>query len=205
MITGKILSINPNIAPLFNEKPIIAFGKNTNLRKLLCKHKLHNNKPIIQKEKKIGRCQPCLSRANNKCCKQMTNTDHFTNRKNGKKFYIYHNLNCKSQNVIYLIECSLCNYRPYIGKSEPPSNLRTNNHRSDSKKQNSTPVDQHFSTPGHNFTKHAMITLIEKLENTTYMSEEEVTTFLEKRENFWMIKLETLIPDGFNQELNFPR
>ena len=65
----KILSINPNIAPLLDEKPIIAFRKNTNLRKLLCKHKLHNNKPIIQEGKKIGRCQPCLSRANNKCCK----------------------------------------------------------------------------------------------------------------------------------------
>ena len=59
----------------------------------------------------------------------------------------------------------------------------------------SIPVHQHFSTPGHNFTTHARITLIVKIENTTYMTEEEVTTFLETREDFWMIKLDTLIPD----------
>ena len=200
----KTLSINSNIAPLFTDKPVIAFRRNRNLKQLLCKHKLHNNKPIIRKEKKLGRCQPCLSRANNKCCKQMANTNHF-NRKNGRKFNIYHNLSCESNNVIYLIECTLCNYKPYIGKSEPATNLRINNHRSDCKKQDSIPVDQHFPTPGHNFTAHARITLIEKLENTTYMTEEEVTTFLETREDFWMIKLDTLIPDGFNQALNYPR
>ena len=44
-----------------------------------------------------------------------------------------------------------------------------------------------------------------ELENTTYMTEEEVTTFLEKREDSWKIKLDTFIPDGFNQELHFPR
>ena len=158
----------------------------------------------MKKAKKIGGCRPCFSRANNKCCKQMVTTEHITNRKTGMKFHIYHNLNCKSHNVIYLIECSLCNFKPYIGKSEPPSNIRTNNHRCDSKKADSIPVDQHFSTNGHDFTKHAKITLIEKLENTSHMTETEITATLERREDFWMLKLNTLKPDGFNQELNFP-
>lgn len=200
-----ILSINSTIAPLFTEKPIIAFRRNSNLQQLLCKHKLQNNKPIIRSDKKIGRCRPCLSRANNKCCKQMVSTNHFTNRTTGKKFNIYHNLNCKSHNVIYLIECSLCNYKPYVGKSETPSNLRTNNHRHDSKKQDSIPVDQHYGTIGHDFTKHAKITLIEKVENTSHMTEDEITNTLERREDFWIIKLNTLKPHGFNQELNFSR
>jgi hypothetical protein len=199
-----ILSINQDLAPLFKEKPIIAFRRNTNLQQLLCKHKLHNNKPMVRKPQKIGRCQPCLSKANNKCCKQMCDTNFVTNRKTGKKYYIYHKLNCKSTNVIYLIECILCNHKPYVGKSEPPSNLRTNNHRTDSKKPNSIPVDQHFATAGHDFYKHAKITLIEKIENTTNMTKEEITYTLEKREDFWMIKLNTLNPDGFNQGLNFP-
>ena len=62
-----LLSINANIAPLFADKPIIAFRKNKNLQQLLCKHKLYNNKPIMKKAKKIGGCRPCFSRANNKC------------------------------------------------------------------------------------------------------------------------------------------
>ena len=54
--------------------------------------------------------------------------------------------------MIYLIECALCNYKPYVGKNEHPSSLRTNNHRSDSKKTDSIPVDQHCGQPGHDFT-----------------------------------------------------
>ena len=134
----------------------------------------------------------------------MVTTDHVTNRKTGKRFHIYHRLNCKSNKVIYLIECILCNYKPYVGKSETASNLRTNNHRSDSNKAEAIAVDQHFFTPGHDFTKHARITLIEQLNNTSHMNEEEITKILEKKEDFWMLKLDTLKPDGFNQALNFP-
>ena len=47
---------------------------------------------------------------------------YFNNRKTGK---IFHNLNCKSSNVIYLIDCTLCNNKPYIVKSETQSNVRT--------------------------------------------------------------------------------
>ena len=133
----------------------------------------------------------------------MVSTDHFTNRKTGKKYYIRHNLNCRSAKVIYLIECTLCNNKPYVGKSEPPSNLRTNNHRNDAKKADSILVDKHFfENKDHDFEKHAKITLIEQLRNTDHMTQEEITYNLEKRENFWMMKLNTLQPDGFNITLN---
>jgi hypothetical protein len=200
-----ILSINPEIAPLFKDKPILAYRRNRNLQNILCKHKLENGLPISKKQRKIGKCRPCWGRRNNKCCKQMVTTSHFTNRKTGKVFNILHNLNCKSFNVIYLIECTLCNNKPYVGKTETQSNVRTNSHRSEAKKPDSIAIDRHFfENKDHDFEKHAKITLIEKLENTSHMTEYEITTTLEKREDFWMKKLDTLTPDGFNQELNFP-
>ena len=65
--------------------------------------------------------------------------------------------------------------------------------------------DRHFfENEDHDFEKHAKITLIEKVENTAHMTQPEITTILEQREDFWMLKLNTLIPDGFNQERNFP-
>ena len=179
---------------------MIAFRKNKNLRQILCKHNLKNNQ-IMKRENKIGKCRPCLSRPNNLCCKQMASTTFFTKRKSGKRYNILHNLNCKSNNVIYLIECILCNFKPYVGKSEPPSNMRTNNHRADSSKENSIAVDKHFGQQGHDFTKHARITLIEQIKDPN-KSKEEITYILEKRENFWIIKLDTLCPNGFNQSLN---
>ena len=107
--------------------------------------------------------------------------------------------------VIYLIECTLCNNKPYVGKSETQSNLRTNNHRSDSKKSDSIEVDKHFyDNKDHDFEKYAKVTLIERLRNPEYMTAEEITYNLEKREDFWILKLNTLQPDGFNVSLNHP-
>ena len=198
-----ILKINNDISSLFQQKPNIAFRRNRNLRQILCNHRIYNNK-IVKQKYVIGKCRPCLSRRDNLCCKQMANTSIFTNRKSGKQYNILHQLNCKSSHVIYLIECTLCNHKPYVGKSEYPSNIRTNNHRSDSKKKNTIPVDQHYGQPDHDFTKHARIKLIEQVHNRN-KSKEEITHILEKREDFWIKALDALKPNGFNQGLNFPQ
>ena len=53
-----ILSINPEIAPTFQQKPILAFRRNPNLGQLLFKHKLRNNMHFVKKVKKIGEMLP---------------------------------------------------------------------------------------------------------------------------------------------------
>ena len=62
--------------------------------------------------------------------------------------------------------------------------MNTNNHRIDSIKENAIPVDKHSSEPGLDFTKHARITHIEKIENTR-MTKQELTLTLGKREDLW--------------------
>ena len=99
------------------------------------------------------------------------------------------------------MECELCN-KQYIGKSETTFNLRLNNHRKDVNKRNSLQADQHFQLPGHNFNKHAKFTLIEQLNDTNI--DKELLKYRKKREDFWIIKLKTLKPHGFNAEVNFP-
>ena len=46
--------------------------------------------------------------------------------------------------------------------------------------------------------------LIEQLENVN-INKDLATFRLKKREDFWMIKLKTLQPNGFNAGLNFPQ
>ena len=36
----------------------------------------------------------------------------------------------------------------------------------------------------------------------TFTTTERLRVLLKKRENFWILKLKTLYPDGLNQELN---
>ena len=78
-----------------------------------------------------------------------------------------------------------------------------NGHRSDAKKGDKLDVDTHFSQPGHNFDRDARFTIIEKIKKSN-LQPEELTNLLLRREDFWMERLQTIQPNGFNKGLNFP-
>ena len=99
------------------------------------------------------------------------------------------------------MECILCKIQ-YVGKSKTPFNLRLNNHRKDVYNPKVIPACNHFKIHGHNFMKHAKFTLIEQLTEISNVSKGTLRLWLKRREDFWIIKLETLAPKGLNQELN---
>ena len=90
----------------------------------------------------------------------------------------------------------------YVGKSETPFNLRLNNHRKDVNNLKAIPACNHFEIHGHNFMKHAKFTLIEQLMEISNVSKDTLRLWLKRREDFWIIKLETLAPKELNEELN---
>ena len=198
-----ILSINREMSDIFNEKPIISFKRNKNLRELIGQVHLKNDKPIKPGRRNIskGYCKPCLTRMNNLCCKQITSTSVYTSELTGKSFNIRHKLNCHSTWLIYLGYCILCAKHQYVGKAEGPFNGRLNNHRNDAKKSKSIPFDEHFQLPNHNFTDHARFILIEQI-NDKSKGKLQMREILRQRENFWMKKLGTLTPHGLNVQLN---
>ena len=64
------------------------------------------------------------------------------------------------------------------------------------------PACNHFKIHGHNIMKHAKFTLIEQLTEISNVSKDTLRLRLKRREDFWIIKLETPAPKGLNQELN---
>lgn len=199
-----VLSINNDISKKFTAEPLIAYKRNPNLRQLLGENRIENGKVAKRKRNAIGKCSPCTPNLFYKCCRQMKSTSTFKNRHTGKEYRIFHRVNCKDKNVIYLLECTKCGGKAYVGKSEPPTNLRMNGHRSDAKRTDKLAVDTHFLQPGHNFERDAKFTIIEKVTKTD-ISKEDMTNLLLRREDFWMTKLGTLQPNGFNIGLNFPQ
>ena len=197
-----VLSINNKISKKFTEEPLIAYRRNPNLQQLLGGHKIENGKVVKRKSKTTGKCTPCRTNLGNKCCGQMKSTSTFKNRHNSKEYRIFHRVNCKDKRVIYLLECMKCDGKAYVGKSEPPMNLRMNGHRSDAKKKDKLAVDTHFLQPGHNFERDAKFTIIEKITKTD-LSSVCLTNLLLRREDFWMATLGTIQPNGFNTGLNF--
>ena len=155
---------NPKIASSFAEKPVIAFRRNKNLRDLIGQTHLSKNKKIIPKKTPtIGASSACLSRANNQCCKHIISTKTFQSNKTKEIFHIRHRLNCRSRNFIYLGYCNLCPKTQYVGKSDPPLNLRINTHRYYVTSPNGGLFDKHFNLPGHSYNENARYILIEQV------------------------------------------
>ena len=114
--------------------------------------------------------------------------------------HIYHNLNCKSKYVKYLLECTKCKIQ-YVGKAKTEFNIRLNNHRKGVSKSDAIPASRHFSGKNHNFNTHANFILIKQIRHVD-TDTEKIKERLKQRENFWLLTLETLTPKGLNQELN---
>ena len=197
-----LLNLDPELAPIFKEQPLIAFKRNRNLFDMLGSRNIVNSKvkrstkPILE----VKRCSPCTEDHKNACCRQLCNTTTFKNNVRGTTFKIYHETNCKSTMVIYLLECTLCRLQ-YVGKSETPMHHRITTHRSHIKNHpNPIPVDKHFQDAKHDFNVHGSFTIIEQL--TKPKEKEDARELLRSLEDRWMLRLNTIQPSGLNEKLN---
>ena len=96
------LNISRTLQGLFQEGPTAAFKRNRNLKELIGSNFIENGK--VKRAKNtftIGKCSPCLSKAGNLCCCQLTSTMIFISQQTKRKFKIYHKVNCKSEYIIY--------------------------------------------------------------------------------------------------------
>ena len=89
----------------------------------------------------------------------------------------------------------------YVEKSEWPFNIRINKHRDDVLKHDAILASQHFKKCNHNFNEHARFIIIEQLKDQG-RSPEIMRRILENREDFWIKKLLTIVPNGLNKGLN---
>ena len=140
-----LLHVNPNLAEIFQNPPILAFRRNKNLRDIISTKLIEKDKVKRKFTNKIqGKYTPYLANNRTLCCKQVVHTTTVRNNQANRIFLIYHNLNCQSKYVIYLLECTKCKIQ-YVGKAETEFNIRLNNHRKYVWKPDAIPASSHFS------------------------------------------------------------
>ena len=155
-----ILKTNKALEKFFSVEPIIAFRKNKGLKQLIEGSTIQNDKNIKKSSNKYeGKCTICKSGIRSLCRLQIHNTHSFRSQQNGRICTILHQVNCKSDFVIYLLECKKCHIQ-YVGKAETDFNLRLNNHRQDVYKGDSIPASRHFAMKDHIFNRDVSFIII---------------------------------------------
>ena len=88
----------------------------------------------------------------------------------------------------------------YVGKAETDFNLRLSNHRRNVYKADAIQASHHFAMKYHIFNRDAFFVITQQIRKST-LSRETKKNLLKQRENFLILKIETLKSKGFNQEL----
>ena len=143
---------------------------------------------------------PCNSRNCKTCPILITDSkfeSSFTN--NDYNTHSFEDLNCKSSNLIYGIECNLCGLI-YIGETKGQLSKRINGHRFNINNSGKQALYQHFNREDHSILS-MKVRIIEKIYHPTN-SPNLSTPYRRNREEFWIRKLGTAMPYGCNDNIS---
>ena len=122
----------------------------------------------------------------------------FTSHTTKRSYNINYQLDCNSNNVVYLIICKVCGQQ-YVGSTSTKFRLRFNNHKSRLRahsrksnidKESDKIIYKHFHGPGHHGLQDVSVQIIANIHN--YYEK----LFIKKGE--WAYRLQTLKPEGLN-------
>ena len=166
---------------------MIAFRQPSSLRNLLVRAEVSDNRSTS------GECRSCEEKRC-KCCLQMQHSSTFHSKATENNYKIFCNVTCKSMNVIYILECSVCGLQ-YVGESKQPFHKRLNGHRSDISKKPLLPVSQHFRQSDHKLDDFNRMKIL-VIEQNIHWSDAQ----RQVRESFWIKELNVHHPNGINKK-----
>ena len=159
-------------------------------------------KDILVFDDTVQHCR--ISKCETKGCKTcaiLITDAEFTSNLTKKSYFTrsYDDLNCKSINVVYGLECNLCGL-VYVGETKGRLNKRMCGHRSDINLNANDILYQHFNQPDHSIVSMT-VRIIEKIyhsSNNPNLS----TTLRRQKEDYWIRQLGTATPYGCNDKID---
>ncbi len=191
-----ILQTNGKCRSALKGTPQVVFRRNKNLSDYLvrAKYRAGDTKHTLN-AKEVHKCGRCS------WCQNLREGSEFRSNTTNKAYKIFHEMNCCSQWVIYLCQCTL-HKKQYVGKSEGQLNIRMNNNRHHLKINNGTcMLVKHFMESSNcSMEQNLQIMPIEQLKCWEDREKAAIKKkMLRDREIFWQWKLKTFRPDGLNK------
>lgn len=188
-----ILSTNINTSRLAQSRPIVAYKNMKNINQIIARNYLDADKSNTSYEPSSYRYHlpQLVSKCGMRNCKSCTglytrNTFKCTATK--KRIPIQSRLSCLSYNIIYVLQCPVCNLQ-YVGQTRSSLKSRINHHILKFNDKRTTPrqlLYQHFDR--HLGCFRPIIIPLTKADPVTIL----------ETENHWINTLNTTIPLGLN-------
>ena len=133
-----------------------------------------------------------------KTCKIIIPDNSFKSCLTNKEYHThgFGNLNCKTSNVIYGIECTLCGL-VYVGETSSPLHKRINAHRSLINRGGNQILYNHFNQPDHS----VLSMKVRILEKIYHLNDDNGLRYRRSRELHWIKELGTAAPYGCNDNI----
>ncbi len=170
---------------MFPKPPMVAYKQPPNLKSMLCRAKLLQNKH--PKRKLVG-MKPCNKPCN--VCPYITTTKTFTSNQTKQIFNLHGLFTCATSGVIYLTSCLKCK-KKYVGQTGRRFRVRMLEHLNNIYHKTET-TGIHYSSPAHNHNDFS-VQVIEKVFPNT-------VNYRLEQEEFWIKKLGTKSPMGLNKQ-----
>ena len=149
--------------------------------------------PLISQNRAKKKGRPCT------CCPMMSNSGSIRSSATGKSFNLPEG-NCKSRNVIYCAECSLCN-KQYTGKSTIKLQTRIAGHRSHVGYEDGLTIESDERTLAEHLQEiHHLHSVDTFNSNYSFNVLELSPGNLDLAEQKWVNRLLTIQPFGLNKE-----
>jgi hypothetical protein len=112
-----------------------------------------------------------------------------------EEFIIKCTATCKTNNIIYLLECAICGLQ-YIGQTKEKLKERMYGHRSNADRNHpASSLHKHLGSANHDTNFDEMKVTI--IEHDPIWNDKR----RQEREHFWIRKLKTLSPNGINAKM----
>lgn len=192
----RILQSDPSLKEICAEPPRFTFKRARNIRDRLVHSDMKVSNPTTWlSNPPIGfyKCGHCAQ------CSNSTNAKHFSHPMTGKSFSINSFINCNSTHVIYLLKCP-CGL-VYIGQTKRQLKIRISEHKTAIRTKNATyAMARHYMEANHGSPASLKFWGIEKISLPPRGG--DIVNKLLCREAYWIYTLNTLEPNGLNEELN---
>ena len=183
-----ILCKSSGTRKLVDVKPIIGYRRPKNLPDILVTSDLPEITWLPNKNRiSIPRCNQSACRH----CPVLDRTGWIRSSSTGRKYRTQTRISCMSSNLIYLIQCKLCN-KQYVGQTRKKILTRLNQHYSTIRTAQDSPVSRHFRSHQckEPYPVRIFILSLIKADNAQELRN--------KWKRIWMARLNTYVPYGMN-------